>query len=71
MIRRNISKITQNPWHNGLLGTGYQAMAVLDSVPYKDSDPFILFMDDSLSLPDGEPVGGPQGVLYPFIRSAI
>lgn len=58
MIRRNISKITQNHWHNGFLGTGHRAMAVLDGVPYKDSDPFILFMDDSLNLPGGEPVGG-------------
>ncbi|GGC23295.1 nuclease PIN [Parapedobacter defluvii] len=33
-------------------------MAVLDGVSYKDSDPFILFMDDSLNLPGGEPVGG-------------
>ncbi|MDD3771328.1 MAG: pirin-like C-terminal cupin domain-containing protein [Weeksellaceae bacterium] len=58
MIRRNISKITQNHWHSGFLGTGHRAMAVLDGVPYKDSDPFILFMDDSLNLPGGEPVGG-------------
>lgn len=58
MIRRNISKITQNHWHNGFLGTGHRAMAVLDGVPYVDSDPFILFMDDSLNLPGGEPVGG-------------
>src|SRR5690606_38552356 len=58
MIRRNNSKINQNDWHNGLLGTGHRAMAVLDGVPYKDSDPFILFMDDSLNLPGGEPVGG-------------
>lgn len=58
MIRRNISKITQNHWHNGFLGTGHRAMAVLDGVPYKDSDPFILFMDDSLNLLGGEPVGG-------------
>lgn len=53
MIRRNISKITQNHWHNGFLGTGHSAMAVLDGVPYKDSDPLILFMDDSLNLPGG------------------
>ncbi|HLT88915.1 MAG TPA: pirin-like C-terminal cupin domain-containing protein [Sphingobacterium sp.] len=60
MIRRNISQITQNHWHNGFLGTGHSAMAVLDGVPYKDTDPFILFMDDSLNLPGGEPVGGPH-----------
>jgi redox-sensitive bicupin YhaK (pirin superfamily) len=58
MIRRNISKTTQNHWHNGFWGTGHSAMAVLGGVPYKDSDPYILFMDDSLNLPGGEPVGG-------------
>lgn len=58
MKRRNISMITQNPWHNGFLGTGHQAKAVLDGIDYKDSDPFILFMDDSLNLPGGKPVGG-------------
>ena len=58
MIRRNILKITQNHWHNGFLGTGHRAMAVLDGVPYKASAPFILFMDDSLNLPGGESVGG-------------
>src|SRR5690606_19700499 len=60
MERRNISHITQNHWHNGFLVTGHRAMAVLDGVPYQDSDPFILFMDDSLNLPGGEPVGGPH-----------
>lgn len=60
MIRRNISKITQNHWHNGFWGTGHRAMAVLGGVPYKDSEPFILFMDDCLNLPGGEPVGGPH-----------
>lgn len=58
MILRNISKITQNHWHNGFLGTGHRALAVLDGVSYQDSDPFILFMDDSLDLPGGPPVGG-------------
>jgi redox-sensitive bicupin YhaK (pirin superfamily) len=58
MIRRNISMITQSHWHNGFLGTGHRALAVLDGVPYKDSDPYILFMDDNLKLPGREPVGG-------------
>ena len=39
MIRRNISKITQNHGQNGFLGTGHNAMAVLDGIPDKDSDP--------------------------------
>lgn len=58
MKNRNISKIIQNHWHNGFLGTGHQAKAVLDGVAFQDSDPYILFMDDSLNLPGGEPVGG-------------
>lgn len=58
MRQRSISKITQNPWHQGFLGKGHRASAVLDGVPYSESDPFILFMDDKLNLPGGEPVGG-------------
>jgi len=58
MKYRSISMITQNHWHNGFLGEGHKAMAVLDGVNYKDSDPYILFMDDILDLPGGEPVGG-------------
>ncbi|NII81075.1 MULTISPECIES: hypothetical protein [unclassified Pedobacter] len=58
MRNRSISIITENHWHNGFLGTGHKAMAVLDGVSYKDSDPFILFMDDVLDLPGGKPVGG-------------
>jgi len=58
MKQRSVSRITQNHWHDGFLGAGHKALAVLDGVSYKDSDPFILFMDDSLDLPGGEPVGG-------------
>lgn len=57
---RNISNITQNRWHNGFLGAGHKALAVLDGTSYKTSDPFILFMDDKLDIPGGEPVGGPH-----------
>ncbi|MBO9571059.1 MAG: pirin family protein [Chitinophagaceae bacterium] len=60
MKQRSITTITQNPWHSGFLGTGHKAKAVLDGISYKQSDPFILFMDDSLDLPGGEPVGGPH-----------
>lgn len=58
MLQRTITKITQNPWHRGFLGTGHSASAVLDGVPYLESDPFVLFMDDKLNLPGGDPVGG-------------
>ncbi len=57
---RTISKITQNRWENGFLGAGHKALAVLEGTSYKTSDPFILFMDDNMDLPGGEPVGGPH-----------
>ncbi|WP_353182042.1 pirin-like C-terminal cupin domain-containing protein [Parapedobacter lycopersici] len=60
MKQRSIAKITRNHWHNGFLGAGHKAMAVLDGTSFKESDPFILFMDDSLDLPGGKPVGGPH-----------
>lgn len=60
MKRRSIVKITQNPWNNGFLGPGHQAKAVLDGVSREYRDPFILFMDDRLDLPGGDPVGGPH-----------
>lgn len=58
MTRRHISTVTQSNWHKGFLGAGHRAKAILAGVSYQDSDPFILFMDDSLDLPGGEPVGG-------------
>jgi len=58
MLQRTLSKITQSSWHQGFLGTGHSASAVFNGIPYQESDPFILFMDDKLNLPGGEPVGG-------------
>lgn len=58
MLQRTISKITESSWHQGFLGVGHSASAVLEGVSYEESDPFILFMDDKLDLPGGKPVGG-------------
>lgn len=58
METRTISKITQNPFQPGFLGAGHSASSVMDGVPYPETDPFILFMDDRLNLPGGEPFGG-------------
>lgn len=58
MKKRQVSDIIRNPWRSGFLGNGHQARAVLDGVPFEARDPFILFMDDSLDFPGGEPVGG-------------
>lgn len=60
MTQRHISHVTRNPFHQGFLGTGHQAASVMGGVPYAETDPFILFMDDRLDLPGGEPVGGPH-----------
>lgn len=58
MLQRTLLKVTQSSWYQGFLGTGHSASAVLDGIPYTDSDPFIVFMDDQLNLPGGPPVGG-------------
>jgi redox-sensitive bicupin YhaK (pirin superfamily) len=58
MKKRIVSKITHNPFHQGFLGAGHTASAVLDGTTYQESDPFILFMDDRLDLSGGDPVGG-------------
>lgn len=60
MAQKKVSKVTQSPWNRGFLGAGHQAKAILDGVRYQESDPFIVFMDDNLDLPGGEPVGGPH-----------
>ncbi|KYH08251.1 MULTISPECIES: pirin family protein [Chryseobacterium] len=60
MIERLIRKTTESKWRQGFLGMGHKASAILEKVSYKESDPFILFMDDKLNLPGTEPVGGPH-----------
>lgn len=58
MIDRKVSQVTEVKWHQGFLGAGHSAAAVLEGVGHMDADPFILFMDDELDLPGGPPVGG-------------
>jgi redox-sensitive bicupin YhaK (pirin superfamily) len=60
MQSRKISKILRVPYHNGFLGNGHKAKAVLDGLDFKDTDPFIMLMDDVVDLPGGEPAGGPH-----------
>jgi len=43
----------------GFLGAGHIARALIQ-VPYPNSDPFILLMDDMLDKKDTNPVGGPH-----------
>lgn len=47
-------------FHQGFLGRGHMAAAVVDGSNYATTDPFIMLMDDRLDLPGGEPVGGPH-----------
>lgn len=58
MKQRKIDRITSNPPHPGFLGEGHTASAVIDGSNFKQTDPFILLMDDRLNLPGGPPVGG-------------
>jgi len=58
MLQRTIFKITRSHWHQGFLGAGHRASAVFEGIPYTESDPFIVFMDDKLNLAGGSPVGG-------------
>lgn len=58
MIQKKIERITRSPLHQGFLGKGHLAAAVIDGNDLSRTDPFIILMDDQLDLPGGEPVGG-------------
>jgi redox-sensitive bicupin YhaK (pirin superfamily) len=58
-INRRLVKKQTPQGQPGFLGRGHIARAVIDT-DFKDSDPFILLMDDMLDKKDGEPVGGPH-----------
>lgn len=60
MIQRKIDRTFTPKLHQGFLGVGHMAAAVIDGTDFKLTDPFILLMDDRLDLPGGEPVGGPH-----------
>lgn len=60
MKNRYISKIKTSTFHQGFLGEGHQAAAIIDGQHFSETDPFILLMDDQLDLPGHEPVGGPH-----------
>ena len=58
MLQRTIYKITQSPSHQGFLGAGHTASAVFEGIPFEETDPFILFMNDDVDYKGGSPVGG-------------
>ena len=42
------------------MGEGHTAVAVVEPYDFKQSDPFILLMDDRIDLEPGRPAGGPH-----------
>jgi hypothetical protein len=58
MTERKITTINSSPLHQGFLGRGHMAAAIIDGRNFEHTDPFILLMDDCLDLPGGPPVGG-------------
>ena len=58
MEQRTIEYITTPQAHQGFLGEGHTAKALIDGKNFVNTDPFILLMDDALNLPGGKPVGG-------------
>lgn len=60
MKQRKIARVLSHNLHQGFLGLGHSAAAIIDGNDFKNTDPFIVLMDDRLDLPGGEPVGGPH-----------
>ncbi|RYU94989.1 pirin family protein [Emticicia agri] len=60
MKQRTIEQIIIPEAHQGFLGEGHTAKALIDGKNFVNTDPFILLMDDALNLPGGKPVGGPH-----------
>lgn len=58
MEQRTIKHIDTPHGHQGFLGVGHTAKALIDGKDFSHTDPFILLMDDALNLPGGKPVGG-------------
>lgn len=58
MEQRMIEHISTPQAHQGFLGEGHTAKAVIDGKDFINTDPFIILMDDALNLPGGKPVGG-------------
>lgn len=58
-VQRRLVKKQAPVGQPGFLGAGHIARPVIN-VDFKDSDPFIILMDDILDKKDGTPVGGPH-----------
>jgi quercetin 2,3-dioxygenase len=57
---RTIKKVLSPTLHNGFLGEGHLAAALIDGTHFSETDPFILLMDDRLDLPGDKSAGGPH-----------
>jgi len=60
MKQRTISRVTTSPIRPGFLGKGHLASPVADGTNFRETDPFIILMDDRLDLPGDQPAGGPH-----------
>jgi redox-sensitive bicupin YhaK (pirin superfamily) len=58
-FKRKVTKSYKAPTEPGFLGSGHMARAVIQ-IPYSQSDPFIVLMDDMLDKKDNIPAGGPH-----------
>lgn len=56
-IGRTVTTPAPSP---GFIGEGHTAVAVVEPYDFKQSDPFILLMDDRIDLEPGRPAGGPH-----------
>jgi len=57
LIKRKLEKVNSPESQPGFLGAGHMARPVLSGT-YRETDPFIILMDDVLDKKDNEPVGG-------------
>lgn len=58
-MKRKLTTVYKPAFAPGFLGKGHTAGPVI-AVDYKQSDPFIMLMDDQLNKTDNIPVGGPH-----------
>ncbi|MBC7873520.1 MAG: pirin family protein, partial [Ferruginibacter sp.] len=58
-IKRKIVSLHAPGTHQGFLGQGHAARAVIQR-DFLESDPFIMLMDDQLDKQNDDPVGGPH-----------
>jgi quercetin 2,3-dioxygenase len=59
LVKRKLVRKYKPAGNPGFLGTGHTARAVVQG-EFRDTDPFILLMDDWLDKKTDEPVGGPH-----------